>query len=512
MPKKNVSIGIELDSESLRAARVTSTDAGMQGDFYISSLEELQGDFTKDEEIISGLKTIKKKFSIIHTDNVITCVAGKQVYAAQTFFRKLPDNEMKNALKFEINAEEDILKLERELKAKAYRPSRSILFAARRPKLREIFAADFRDRVVHHILVDYLERIWEKVFIYDSYACRKGKGTHKAVMRLQSFLRKVSKNGRVKAYYLQMDIKDFFTSIDKEILYNLIKKKIGRSDMLWLVKKIIFWDCAMSYIIRDEVNVIRNIPANKSLFGKGNKRGLPIGNLTSQFFANVYLNELDQFVKHILKVKGRPFGSPLARGMTTGKYCIKTTGKTRGIFDAVKYYIRYVDDFILLSDNRGELVEWKSAIERFLSSMLKLVLHPRRQKLQPVSNGIDFLGYIVRHNYILVRRRVINNCKARLRYFEGLIARNNSRINKQVFGRLRDSIHSYLGHFKWANCYRLMQDVKQENHKRRIAVACFQGNASWKFVKLSAMQQLRAILQGEKKGGCFLPLFYNCKW
>ena len=118
------------------------------------------------------------------------------IYRCYLACRKNKRNTI-NALKFEINAEEDILKLERELKAKAYRPSRSILFAARRPKLREIFAADFRDRVVHHILVDYLERIWEKVFIYDSYACRKGKGTHEAVMRLQSFLRKVSKNGNI---------------------------------------------------------------------------------------------------------------------------------------------------------------------------------------------------------------------------------------------------------------------------------------------------------------------------
>ena len=131
-----------------------------------------------------------------------------------------------NALRFEINAEENILKLERELKTRTYRPSRSILFASRKPKLREIFAADFRDRVVHHVLVDYLERIYEPIFIHDSYACRKDRGTHAAVMRLQSFLRKVSKNGRTRAYYLQLDIKDFFTSIDKNILFCLMKKKV----------------------------------------------------------------------------------------------------------------------------------------------------------------------------------------------------------------------------------------------------------------------------------------------
>jgi len=238
-----------------------------------------------------------------------------------------------NALKFEINADKNILRLEKELKHKTYRPSRSILFATRKPKLREIFAADFRDRVVHHILVDYLERIWEKVFIYDSYACRKEKGTHKAVMRLQSFLRKVSRNGKRKAYYLQLDVKDFFTAIDKNILFGLIKRKVSDKDILWLTEKSIFWDCTQSFVLRDRKNIMKKIPLNKSIFGKENKRGLPIGNLTSQFFANVYLNELDQFAKHALKVK---------------------------------YYIRYVDDLVLLSETKEELMRWIGEIERFL--------------------------------------------------------------------------------------------------------------------------------------------------
>ena len=155
-----------------------------------------------------------------------------------------------NALKFEMAAEENIMKLERELKYKTYRPSRSILFAARKPKLREIFAADFRDRVVHHILVDQLEGIWEKIFIYDSYACREDKGTHMAIKRLQSFIRKASKNGKVRICYLQLDVKDFFTSIDKTILFNLIKKKARDPDTLWLAETIIFWDCTKSYILK----------------------------------------------------------------------------------------------------------------------------------------------------------------------------------------------------------------------------------------------------------------------
>ena len=334
-----------------------------------------------------------------------------------------------NALNFERNAEENILKLERELKTKSYRPSRSILFAARKPKLREIFAADFRDRVVHHILVDYLQAIWEKIFIYDSYACREEKGTHAAVKRLQGFLRKASQNGKVKAYYLQLDIKDFFTSIDKKILFNFFKNKIDNPDVLWLIEKIIFWDCTRSYLSRDDINLIHKVPINKSLFGKENKRGLPIGNLTSQFFANVYLNELDQFVKHTLKCR---------------------------------YYVRYVDDFVILDPDKEELLRYKQEIKKFLTDNLKLTLHPRRQKLQSISNGIDFLGYIIRRDYILVRHRVLNNFRTRMRYFEGLIRNNNNKLNAVIFDRLRDTIKSYLGHFKWANCYRLMQQINKK--------------------------------------------------
>jgi len=332
-----------------------------------------------------------------------------------------------NALKFEINADKNILRLEKELKHKTYRPSRSILFATRKPKLREIFAADFRDRVVHHILVDYLERIWEKVFIYDSYACRKEKGTHKAVMRLQSFLRKVSRNGKRKAYYLQLDVKDFFTAIDKNILFGLIKRKVSDKDILWLTEKSIFWDCTQSFVLRDRKNIMKKIPLNKSIFGKENKRGLPIGNLTSQFFANVYLNELDQFAKHALKVK---------------------------------YYIRYVDDLVLLSETKEELMRWIGEIERFLRNSLRLKLHPRRRKLLPVSNGIDFLGYVTRQNYILVRRRVINNMKSKLKHFERTLGRKGlGKDASNLSEGLRDSVQSYLGHMKWANSYRLVKSL-----------------------------------------------------
>jgi len=334
----------------------------------------------------------------------------KNIHSAYLDCRQNKRNTI-NALKFEINAEENILKLERELSLKTYHPSRSLLFASRKPKLREIFAADFRDRIVHHLLVGELEKVWDKCFIYDSYACRVDKGTHRAMLRLQSFCRRVTKNRTQRAYYLQLDVKDFFTSIDKSVLSQLIRNKVTDPDTLWLAERILFWDCTKSYILREKPDVIGRIPSNKSIFGKNNKRGLPIGNLTSQFFANIYLDQLDQFVKHTLKVK-----------------C----------------YVRYVDDFVLLSDSRDQLLEWKGKISEFLDSNLRLKIHPRRQKLQPLSNGIDFLGYIIRPGYILVRNRVINNLKAKL-------------MDCSDISKLHDSVASYLGHFRWANSYKLQK-------------------------------------------------------
>ena len=323
-----------------------------------------------------------------------------------------------NALRFEFTAEEEILKLQRQLKNKTYRPSRSILFAAKKPKIREIFAADFRDRVTHHILIKHLEKIWEPVFIHDSYACRKGKGTHKGVARLQSFLKKITKNGNIRACYLQLDIKDFFPSINKEILFSLIRKRLSDPDVLWLAKTIIFWDCTQSYILRGQRNLLSRIPPNKTLFGKDNKSGLPIGNLSSQFFANVYLNELDRFVKHSLKAR---------------------------------YYLRYVDDFIILGYDPAELSCLCTQIENFVRDHLKLRLHPTRRKLLSVAQGIDFLGYVTRHDYILVRRRVVNNLKQKISEFKR--SRNPDTV------KMRAALSSYFGHFKHANTYKLKNRI-----------------------------------------------------
>jgi hypothetical protein len=297
----------------------------------------------------------------------------------------------------------------------------------KQPKFREIFAADFRDRVVHHVLVDVLERIWEPLFIHDSYACRKGKGTHRAVRRLQQFMRRVTYNGTKPGFALQLDIRGFFFHIDKDILFQILAKRIRDETLLWLAQTSIFHDCTEQVVFKTNRRLWRHIPPHKTLFGTENRRGLPIGNLTSQFFSNVYLNELDQFVKHRLKAR---------------------------------QYLRYSDDFVLVHEDPAQLLAWREEIQTFLAERLKLALTNPLAQPQLISNGVDFLGYIVRPDYLLVRRRVVSRLKARLRDYEQKLVRLRSghtvfRHDAATLVRLRATWASYRAHLKMANSYRL---------------------------------------------------------
>jgi len=335
-----------------------------------------------------------------------------------------------NALRFEVEQEKNLLALREALINRTYRPGRAVCFFATRPKLREIFAADFRDRVVHHVLVDYLERIWEPIFIHDSYACRKGKGVHAGVQRLQIFLRQASTNGTRPVWYLQLDIHNYFMSIDKDILFRLLSVKLKDDAALWLSRLLAYHDCTSDYVMRGEPWLLDRIAPHKTLFGTPPGKGLPIGNLNSQFFANVYLNGLDQFVKHTLKCR---------------------------------HYLRYCDDFVLLSDSPGQLAEWRGRIETWLRDELSLELNPR-QILAPASNGVNFLGYIVRRDYLLVRRRVVNHLNEKLRGFESKLVSEVAcvrcyRFDRPVLDLLAATLSSYLGHFKLANSWNLWQSI-----------------------------------------------------
>lgn len=333
-----------------------------------------------------------------------------------------------NALRFEADQEKHLLALREALVERTYRPGRSVCFVTTRPKLREIFAADFRDRVVHHLLVDYLERIWEPVFIHDSYACRRGKGVHAAVLRLQQFLHEATVNGTRRAWYLQLDVHNYFMSLDKDLLFGLLAARLRDETALWLTRLLVHHDCTSDYVLRGPAELLARVPAHKTLFATAPGKGLPIGNLNSQFFANVYLNGLDQFVKHELRCR---------------------------------HYLRYCDDFVLLSRDPDELGHWRDRIGTFLGERLLLRLNPR-QRLAPVSNGIDFLGYVVRRRYRLVRRRVVAHLEERLRGFEARLVRDVRgvrcyRFDYAELDRLAAVLASYLGHFRLASTWRLWQ-------------------------------------------------------
>jgi hypothetical protein len=245
----------------------------------------------------------------------VPCVAEHDPREAQTLFTfealeasyrecRRRKRGTANALRFELDLERNLSELARDLQSGTYRPRRSVCFLATWPKLREIIASDFRDRVVHHFLVKKLEPIFEKVFIHDSFASRKGKGTHAALDRLAEFIPRVTQNHTRRAWYAHLDIRSFFPSIDRQVLHGLVAKRIPDSPALrWLAALWIFHDPTLGAIWKGDPKLREMIPPGKSLFTAPPGKGLPIGNHTSQFFASVYLNELDQFVKHRLKAR-----------------------------------------------------------------------------------------------------------------------------------------------------------------------------------------------------------------
>jgi RNA-directed DNA polymerase len=358
-----------------------------------------------------------------------------------------------NASKFEFDFENKLLQLEQELIDKTYHPGRSICFAIKEPKLREVFAADFRDRIVHHLLVNYLEPIFEPKFIFHSYACRKNKGAILAVKNLQKAIKHYPKNK--KLFYLQIDISAFFTSLDKNILFSIISSRIKNPDILWLTKTIIFHDPCANYFRKGDTTALNNVEKHKSLFHTSINKGLPIGNLSSQFFANVYLDKVDQFAKHTLKIKN---------------------------------YFRYADDMVIIHHNNNQLNAWNQQIDAFLQNNLKLHLHPDKKIQLPVSRGINFLGYIIKPNNILVRNRTVKKLKNKLFTF------NKQILNQypsqpiylwtpelcQKFQHIFTSINSYYGLFRHADTFRLRRHL-YEKHFNILKLYLLPANKSFDY-------------------------------
>ncbi len=299
---------------------------------------------------------------------------------------------------FEANLESELFDLVGELSRNDYRPGPYRHFTLYEGKPRRISAAPFRDRVVHHAICNVIEPIWERRFIHDSYACRKAKGAHAALDRTQGFLRRHS-------YVLQADIVQFFPSIDHEILFDLLARRIADDRLLALIRQII--DSGAG--IHERAYRMQWFPGD-DLFAQLRLRGLPIGNQTSQFWSNVYLHELDEFVKRGLRCRA---------------------------------YVRYCDDFLLFSNNKVELHQWRGEIEARLAE-LRLRIHADRTSVHPTTRGTPFLGFtlypehrrLARDNAVRFRRRFDRLLNA---YGRGRIGRAD--VDAAVRGWLGHALH-----------------------------------------------------------------------
>jgi len=313
-------------------------------------------------------------------------ISLENLFAAWEEFLK-GKRKRKDVQEFSENLSENIYNLHLDLLNKTYHHGPYYAFNISDPKPRNINKAPVRDRLLHHAVYRVLYPYFDKRFIRDSYSCRVGKGAHKAIRQLQRYFWKVSQNNTKTCWVLKCDIKKFFASIDQQILLNILNKHIQDEDTINLLKTII-----------------------KSFHSTELGKGLPLGNLTSQLLVNIYMNEFDQYMKHKLKEK---------------------------------YYIRYADDFVVLSSNKKLLLQNVRYIVHFLNERLKLSLHPDKVFIKTFSSGIDFLGWVHFPDHRVLRtvtkRRMLKN-----------LSQNPSVESKA----------SYLGLLKWGNTYKIQSKLE----------------------------------------------------
>lgn len=318
----------------------------------------------------------------------------ENIFAGYDEFRRDKLNK-KDVIKFERNREDNLFELYKNLKDKTYQPGKYTGFYITDPKQRLIHKASVIDRIVHHIVGRELETIFEPIFYAHSYSCRKNKGTHRGVLALQAMARGASKNNTNVCWSVKCDIRKFFGSVNHRIIKHILSEKIGDSDFMNLLVKIID-----SFYSDQTINL-------------EDKKGIPIGNLTSQFFSNIYMNKLDQFIKYILKIK---------------------------------YYARYADDFVMLSTDKKYLENIIPKVKLFLKQELDLELHPQKIIFRKYNCGIDFLGYIIFPHHILPRtktkRRLLKKIRRKIRDYK------EKKISSETLYQIIQSYLGYLGHAK----------------------------------------------------------------
>jgi hypothetical protein len=344
-----------------------------------------------------------------------------------------------NALDFEIDYEKKLFELYEEIKNEKYKINPSICFIVKKPTLREIFAADFRDRIIHHLIYNYVNPIFERLFINDSYSCRKDKGTSYGIKRLDHFIRSCSENYKKDCYILKLDIKGYFMSINHNILYQKVENTLNRfrtnadfdvDFILRLIRQIVFRDHTKDCRIKGKKEDWAGLPKSKSLFYAGKDRGLPIGNLTSQLFANVYLNDFDHFIKYKL---------------------------------GCEYYGRYVDDLVIVHRDKEYLKNIIPVLKEYLQNNLSLDLHSKKIYLQHFSNGISFLGAIIKPYRIYINNKTKGNFYEKIQHWKDPSERNKIFRSREMKIRFLSCINSYLGAMKHYNTYKLRKKMLLKN-------------------------------------------------
>ena len=332
--------------------------------------------------------------------------------AWQEFIRDKKDRN--DVIMFQVKLMDNIFGLYTDLKNKTYIHGSYKAFNISDPKPRQIHKAMVRDRLLHHLIYQELYGYFDSKFIHDSYSCRKIKGTHKSINRFRQMIRIVSKNNTKTCFVLKCDIKKFFANINHEILKNILKKHIKDQNILWLLGQVVDSFCFNS-IGKTSVNSIYAIAKiqkhqySNSAIAKNEYRGLPLGNLTSQLLVNIYMNEFDQFVKRELKVK---------------------------------FYVRYADDFVILSQNKEYLQNILGQMKKFLKNNFKLNLHPDKVFIKTIASGVDFLGWVY-----FSKHRVLRTATKK---------RMLKRINKNS---KPETIASYKGMLKHGNTYKLSKVI-----------------------------------------------------
>ena len=342
---------------------------------------------------------------------------------------RLTKRNSASALLFEERLERNLMDLYYALIAGEYHPGRSTVFVVEHPKVREVWAADFRDRIVHHLLYNKIADRFHRRFIHDSYACIPGKGTHRAVARMEHFARSVTRNYVQRGYVLKMDVQSFFVSINRLILDDLMTPMIPEPWWLALNRTVLHRDPVADAHVAARPEMLRRVPRHKSLFHAAPNIGLPIGSLNSQFAANIVMNVVDQYAKHALKLR---------------------------------HYVRYVDDITVFAASSADLAGVPEQVDALLRARLGLRLHPNKTSINLIEHGFDALGYVVRPRARYLRRSTVRNGFAKV---AGLCRA------KALLEDVRQAAHSYFGIFSHANAWKEQGRLARTLHRAGYAAA-----------------------------------------